>query len=264
MGEAKRRGTGGTNMRRLYARANAAAIAKLVVPAGPGLPSRESAFEARAIAETIRTRVRAALVRASAAGEITRILDAIDAIGAECVGLYEEALARVAAESKARGAELAGIACRRGCAFCCHVDVDVTPLEAIRLARRGGGAGAAAAQEGARHPPCPLLVDGACSQYERRPLACRAVFSPDARRCEAGYRTEGKVAVPSLDWPRYLAAGYITGELAALDDLGLASHMAPLREALAVLGRDGAIRDWLNGADVLPRRGNATISSQRL
>lgn len=257
MGEAKRRGTGGTNMRRLYARASTTAIAKLIVPAGPGLPQRESALAARAIAETVRTHVRSALVRASTTGDLQRTLDAIDTIGGECIGLFEEALTRAAAESKPRGAELAGVACRRGCAFCCYVDVDVTPLEAIRLARQPAGIDAATAPEGGRRTPCPLLVDGACSQYERRPLACRAVFSPDAKVCEAGYVAEGRVEVPSLDWPRHLAAGYITGEIAALDDLGLASHMVTLREGLVVLRAENAIRAWLNGDDVLPRRSAA-------
>jgi Putative zinc- or iron-chelating domain len=256
MGEAKRRGGAGAKLRRLYGRSGSTEIGKLVLPAGPGLPPRESALAARAIAEAVRTRVRAALIRGSAAGTIDRMLDAIDGIGAECTGLYEEALARAAAENKIQGAELAGVACRRGCAFCCYVDVDVTPLEAIRLARRAVDAAPASLET--RRAPCPLLVDGACSQYERRPLACRAVFSPDARRCEAGYLSEDAVSVPSLEWPRHLAAGYITGEIAALDDLGLASHMVVLRQALGVLAADAsAVPKWLNGADVFPRRGAA-------
>lgn len=256
MGEAKRRGASGVSLRRLYPRSGAAAITKLVVPAGPGLPPRERALEARTIAESVRVRVRTALVRASAAGKVEGMLDAIDEIGSQCMSLYEAALAQGAAENRAHGAELAGVACRRGCAFCCHVDVDVTPLEAIRLARRAANAGTA--QEGARRAPCPLLADGACSQYERRPLACRAVFSPDARRCEAGYMTADAVTVPSLEWPRHLAAGYITGEIAALDDVGLASHMVVLRAALALLrSDDGAVLKWLNGTDVFPRRAAA-------
>lgn len=255
MGEAKRRGGAGTTMRRLYARAGSAAITKLVVPAGPGLPPRETALEALTIAEGVRARVRPALIRASAAGTLARMLDAIDAIGAECTMLYEDALARAAGADKARGAELAGVACRRGCAFCCHVEVDVTPLEAIRLARQAMISGG---NEAPRRAPCPLLVDGACSQYERRPFACRAVYSPDARRCEAGYRTGDAVSIPSLDWPRHLASGYITGEIAALDDLGLASHMVVLRQALAVVGSDaGAVLKWLNGADIFPRHAKA-------
>ena len=254
MGEAKRRSATGATLRRLYPRTSPAAIGKLIVPAGPQLPSRETALEVRAIAENVRARVRAALVRGSAGGRIEQMLEAIDTIGAECVGLYEAALAQEAAENTARGAELAGVACRRGCAFCCYVDVDVTPLEAIRVARRA--ASAEMTEVGARRAPCPLLVDGACSQYERRPFACRAVFSPDARRCEEGYSSANSLSVPSLDWPRHLAAGYITGEIAALDDLGLANHMVMLREAVAVLGADaGAVQKWLNGADVFPRRG---------
>ena len=101
-----------------------------------------------------------------------------------------------------------------------------------------------------------MLVDDACSQYEARPYACRAVFSPDAAACEAGYASDDVVAMPSLDWPRALASCYITGEIAALDDLKLASHMVELRRALTVLRGDaGAALRWLNGADIFPRRG---------
>ncbi|HXQ51213.1 MAG TPA: YkgJ family cysteine cluster protein [Stellaceae bacterium] len=253
MGDGDQRGEAGIRLRRLRAPIQPNALTKLAVPAGPGLPSRAAANEAAAIAAFLRGRIRAVLVRASHGRSLARMLDAIDALGAECAQKFETALAQAAARDPARGAELRSIACRRGCAFCCHVEVDVTPLEAIRLARRAPGHAAAPAPQ--RHAPCPLLVEGACSQYEARPYACRAVFSPDAGRCEQGFLADQAVAVPSLDWPRYLASGYITGEIAALDDLGLASHMVVLRRALAVLSADpDAVPRWLNGADIFPRR----------
>jgi hypothetical protein len=258
MGEAKRRGRAGIRLRRLHAPAHPNALAKLVVPAGPGMPSRAVAEETAAVASAVRERIRGALVRASEGGSLERMLDAIDALGVECAGAFEAALAHAAASDRARGAELASVACRRGCAFCCHVEVSVTPLEAIRLGRRALAGGGAPAASAARRAPCPLLVDGACSHYEIRPYACRAVFSPDAGRCEAGYLSDQAVAVPSLDWPRYLASGYISGEIAALDDLKFASHMVELRRALAILSADqGAVLRWLNGADIFPRRGQA-------
>ena len=180
--------------------------------------------------------------------------DAIDAVGTECAAAFSGAVVASAAADWGRGKEMANLACRRGCAFCCHVDVTVTPLEAIRLWRRAGDA--APPDSTARRAPCPMLVDNACSQYEARPYACRAVFSSDATACEAGYASDGVVAIPSLDWPRALASCYITGEIAALDDLKLASHMVELRRALKVLRGDaGAALRWLNGADIFPRRG---------
>src|SRR6185437_4809673 len=102
------------------------------------------------IAETVRGRVRAALVRASASSSLERMLDDIDTLGVECSAAFAETLAQAAAADRIRGTEIARVACRRGCAFCCHVDVDVTPLEAIRLARRAGRFIAIAAQAPAR------------------------------------------------------------------------------------------------------------------
>jgi hypothetical protein len=255
MGEAKRRHSAGIRLRRLHPPAQPRTLTKLVIPAGSALPARETAIEAMRIAETIRARVRGALVDASQAGSLETMFVAIDAVGVSCAGAFSDALVAAAAADRRRGSDMAGIACRRGCAFCCHVDIDVTPLEAIRLARRAPGAGAGA-RPSARRAPCPLLSDGACTQYDARPYACRAVFSPDAKACEDGFASDRAVSVPSLDWPRALASCYITGEIAALDDLKLASHMVELRRALAILDADAdAALRWLNGADIFPRRG---------
>lgn len=263
MGEAKRRKSAGPRLRRLVAPLRPSAIAKLVVPAGPGLPPHDTMARAAAIAETIRTRVRAHLVRASESGSLARMLSSIEAIGAECTALFEAELRGEIVANKGHGAEMALVQCRRGCAFCCHVDVDVTALEAIRLAQReiiaGGGAQAAheqADEAGAgRYRPCPLLADGACRSYESRPFACRSLFSHDAGRCAEGFASATPVVVPSLDWPRFLSCGYITGQIAALDDLRLASHMVELRGSLALLCADEtAVPRWLDGEDVFPRK----------
>jgi hypothetical protein len=253
MGEAKRRSAAGIRLRRLYSPSNLHTIVKLVIPAGAAPPPRDIAMETIRFAETIRVRVRTALVRASEAGSLERMLDRIDAVGVECATAFSAAVEATAKTDPARGKEMATTVCRRGCAFCCHVDVDVTPLEAIRLWRRT--AATAIAESAARRPPCPMLVDGACSQYEARPYSCRATFSPDAKQCEEGYVSDGVVPVPSLNWPRAMASSYITGELAALDDLNLAGHMVQLRGALAVMrGDNEAALRWLNGADIFPRR----------
>jgi hypothetical protein len=235
-------------------------LTKLMVPAGPGVPPRELALAALAIAETVRVRVREHLVRASAAGNADALLAAIDGVGAECKALYEDALASALAANAAHRADMAGIACRRGCAFCCHVDVTVTPLEAIRLARHEQAAGRAhpLGASGARHAPCPLLAAGECTVYAVRPFACRSLFSPDAKACEAGFAGTDEVFVPSLEWPRFLASGYITGEVAALDDLRLASHLVELRRALALLLADPtALPRWLGREDVFGRHAAA-------
>jgi hypothetical protein len=263
MGEAKRRKRAGKALRRLVAPAAPPPLGKLVLPAGPGLPPPDIAAHAIAVAERIRAEVRAQLVAGSAAGDRAAMLSAIDAIGAYVIAAFEDELReRVASDADARG-EMDAVQCRRGCDFCCHVDVVVSPLEVIRIAsamRRGmiPDRRAEIGQESSPNAACPLLVDHACSIYEMRPFACRSLFSPDAKACERGFTGKqvgaAPVPVPSLTWPRWLAVGYITGEVAALDDLGLASHLVELRRALALLLADDAtVPRWLDGADVFPR-----------
>jgi hypothetical protein len=269
MGEAKRRKRAGAAMqvRRLAASSSPPPITRLMIPAGPELPSREVAEHALAVAERTRELVRGRLMAASATGNIASIEDAIEEIGAGAVLAYEEEMAQRLAAVAASRAEMEGAECRRGCTFCCHVSVSVTPCEAIRIAtamRRGAipdrsaavGEGVRAAV-GAGRRPCPLLVDGVCSAYAVRPFACRALFSSSAKLCEDGFQDgAAAVRVPSLAWPRFLATGYITGQVAALQDLGLASGLVELKSALAVLiGDETSLSRWLNGEPVFPRQG---------
>ena len=260
MGEAKRRHKSG-RLRRLAAPPAPAPLGKLMIPAGVGRPSPESAAHLLAVAERVRALTREKLLTGSAGGSLETMLAAIEAAGARTVEAFEDELrARLAGDASAR-AEMERVQCRRGCAFCCHVDVVVTPLEAIRLAgamRRGDVPDRRAAAQGkrTRNAPCALLIDNVCSAYVLRPFACRALFSPDVAACEAGFAAEGAggapAFVPSLDWPRLLAAGFISGEAAALDDLSLASHLVELRGALALADEANLVR-WLAGADVFPR-----------
>jgi len=253
MGEAKRRKAARLRLRTLAAPAAPRPITTLVVPAGPSLPSREIARHAIEIAEAVRVVVREILLEASAAGGIDRMRAAIDAASSRCADLYEDEVQAALVANSGHRAEMNDVQCRRGCAFCCYVDVVVTPLEAIRLAR--GGPPRAPAVVSRPRSPCPLLADGVCSVYAARPLACRAIFSTDVGQCEAGYLGAADAAVPSLDWPRHLACGYITGTVAALDDLGLASHLVDLRAGLALIEGDAtALVRWLNGEDVFQRR----------
>jgi Putative zinc- or iron-chelating domain len=251
MGEARRVRAAGMRFRPFTMPRAPSALTRLVIPAGAPPPSDEAALEAVAVAETVRERVRAHLLHAAATGRVDRMRHAIDAACAECVAQFEAALQSSLVANLAHRAAMDRVQCRRGCAFCCYVEVAVTPLEAIRLAGRARPATPASASS--HRAPCPLLADGACSVYERRPFACRSIFSEDAHACAAGYEGAGDAPIPSLHWPRFLSCGYVSGAIAALDDLGLASHLVRLRSALAVLDGDPtALVRWLNGADVFP------------
>ena len=127
--------------------------------------------------------------------------------------------ARTDAEVEAVAGQL-GVACARGCSWCCRggLRVEVTPPEAIALAEylrlrsapeqlpallEGLSEAAHEAQTKSRRQlwrerkPCYFLdaETGACSVYEARPLGCRSLMSLDASACIAAHAGE-PVPVP--------------------------------------------------------------------
>jgi hypothetical protein len=251
-------------------------ITRLALPPLGGRLAPAMAQRLLAIAEGERRRCREALLAAGAARPGATLLESLAAIGTDTVRAYEIELAQARAEPDF-AAGLAQVECRKGCAFCCHLNVVVTVLEAVRIVaemaasriadRRAAIAETARAVHGlgpgarqARRRPCPLLVDAGCSAYEARPLACRSLLSTSAALCEADFLAppdSGQaLRTPSLDLPRLLAAGHISGQMAALRDLGLAGHLVELTTTLDRLESDpGALLRWLGREDVFPPPG---------
>ena len=246
-----------------------APITRFALPPEVGTPSPEVLDFVRGIAEETRAFTRDLLLEASAAGALA---ETFEAIGARVAAGFEARLALERAIDPAFARRAAQIECRRGCTYCCHVQVTATPLEAARLASalRAGRrrdleravlasgerlVGLDARARLAHKAPCPLLAEGACSLYEARPLACRALVSVSVRDCERHFAAGGEAlrAMPSLVTPRLVASGFISGEIAALGDLGLAGHLVELTAALALLlGDPTALDRWLGGEDVFP------------
>ncbi|MDE7241348.1 YkgJ family cysteine cluster protein [Desulfovibrio sp.] len=91
------------------------------------------------------------------------------------------------------------LACGPGCDACCRQPIPVTPLEfllmrshmrlrldaATRARLEAQYEGQLAAQPDALQRPCPFLLDGGCSVYAVRPLACRRYLVLD-RACAPG------------------------------------------------------------------------------
>ena len=109
--------------------------------------------------------------------------------------LIEQATASLEADG-------AGIACRKGCNFCCHLRVMLFPHEAIALFRHLGSRmpkeqadivrKRLLAPEGrASHQACAFLIDGQCSAYEARPAACSGYHSLSKEKCEESYNNGG-------------------------------------------------------------------------
>ena len=247
------------------------AITHLMLPRGIAPPPAEGARYLRDIAERARKLVRQSLIEASAGGRAAPVLAAIDAIGSSLVGLYEAEFAHQREIDGTFEGGLAAVECRKGCSFCCQLRVTATVLEVTRIAatfddeRRSLVLSTAEAVSGlderqrlARSVPCPLLLEGACSAYELRPLTCRALLSRSANLCErlfdGGTMADKSALVPSPVTPRLLSASLINGQIAALRDLGLASHPVELISALAALEREPTLLlRWLSREDVFAR-----------
>ena len=162
------------------------------------------------------------------------------------------------------------IACAKGCAYCCHTFVAITPPEVFRLAGvvRGGRAAGTTAEavraRGApvigiqprdrigRKLPCPLLVDGACSVYRHRPLACRQATSLDLAACIDEFEARNLDArIPiSGAYLNFASNAHIT-LLGAMRAAGLSTDALELAAALDVaLTTPDAEARWLAGEDV--------------
>lgn len=83
------------------------------------------------------------------------------------------------------------VACAEECDSCCHMNVQITNVEAERI-EKSTGKKAKFLRADTCHPvtkfagvPCPFLVNRRCSIYEDRPLLCRshASFDVDSYWC---------------------------------------------------------------------------------
>lgn len=107
------------------------------------------------------------------------------------------------------------LACRAGCAYCCHTRVEVLPHEALFMAcyirtmrtdaeqqqlltllqtRAAQTAGLSREAHFRARIPCAFLVNSRCTIYEARPTLCRTYHSMDVTPCRSGF--ENPVAGP--------------------------------------------------------------------
>lgn len=164
------------------------------------------------------------------------------------------------------------IACRKGCYFCCHVNVSATIPDAILVATtiRSGPAtrfapavkataariaGLSAAERYRRAVPCPMLENGACGIHEARPTACRAYLATDAGKCEASLKSAQAGSEPtpveSLAYPQQLSAAINGGVLQGCAEAGLQNCAVELTQTVDRILRDATVVDrWLSGESV--------------
>jgi hypothetical protein len=204
----------------------------------------------------------AALVRARDALAATR--DPADAAQA-AMAAADAAWAELRASVEQAGA----LACRAGCAACCHQRVAVLPAEAALIARhlRAGDPAARAtrrarlaAPRGAR-APCPFLDDGgACAIYAVRPSRCRGLHSRNAAACRKWTDIEERGG----HVPAGIDAAVFPPEPIALMDAALAGLGQALQEAgadIATLELAAAVAACLDGLGEDGGHGDEAVAS---
>lgn len=162
------------------------------------------------------------------------------------------------------------IACREGCAFCCHLKVLATGPEVLRLAEhlrasrtadelRAIGERVAAADDRTRgmttdqrvraQLACPLLEGGRCGAYEARPIACRGANSLDAAACQRGFENpEEDVSLPIYKPALQVTEALRNGIAAGVARGGLDGRALELNAALRIALQDPeAGKAWARG-----------------
>ena len=170
-------------------------------------------------------------------------------------------------ESSVPPAARAQLACRTGCAFCCHQPVKVNAAEAFFLATqlRERPDTAAAVREAAQQLAardaetprvawlrCPLLdqADG-CSVHSVRPLSCHGHVSLDVEDCKQSYPLTGAWSVREPAIYDDLRNSWRLILQAALRLNGLPDTNYELNAALTlVLETENAEKRWLRGENI--------------
>jgi Fe-S-cluster containining protein len=167
-----------------------------------------------------------------------------------CAALVAKADRRFEATIDHLGTKGARIACKSGCSFCCHLRVTVTPLEAIALVRYLKAQTRASLaqqieqrvlanaeqiahmtpkQNLSRNVQCAFLVDGRCSAYRARPMACALHHSLDVDACEDLYEhpADLSIGIRKLKVIEETMAATHTGLRQALERLGSGLSVDP-------------------------------------
>ena len=151
-----------------------------------------------------------------------------------------------------------GVACKKGCHWCCHQAVYANSYELHFLSEKiktrfsteiiSKWIKAAEAKSNTTtkmneeeiskyKSPCPLLEDGACSVYDARPMACRIYLSTKLETClEFYHHPENELNYPALiDFP--LRAGRMMNEgfRAALKGNAIETAEFRLEEGLKIV-----------------------------
>lgn len=148
-----------------------------------------------------------------------------------------------------------GVACTRGCSYCCHLRVEIRPHDAFVLAQhvrtrfdaRRRERIVARLEENLRRIaplsreqhvragiPCALLEAGACSVYEARPATCRKYYSVSVETCRNAFADPSAPLTGDLEHEAVRLAGNAValGYAKGLEDAGYDIALYELHGAL--------------------------------
>lgn len=175
-------------------------------------------------------------------------------------------------DARLAGAPDAGtLACRAGCAWCCHFTVDVRAAEVFRIldfversftpeekarvhaevrANRAALSGLSEDERVARNVKCPFLNEASCTIYAARPQTCRNYHATDAAGCRQSYEEPGNMDIDPEFAPGVYQAGvaHVEAFSAAMSEAGYDVRTYELNCALdAALCEPGARERFESG-----------------
>jgi Fe-S-cluster containining protein len=165
------------------------------------------------------------------------------------------------------------VQCCKGCFWCCHQTVAVTIPEVLRIAQYILNTlseeqikelkdllkwtiqqiqGLRGIERYKKKIPCPLLVNGACSVHEARPLVCRAFTSVDLQKCIEMYNDASlNKTIPLYRPQRDIALWIEKGLIQGFEEIGLDMKKYELTTSLyIVLCLPEAAEMWLQGREI--------------
>ena len=112
-------------------------------------------------------------------------------------------------------------------------------------------------QHAAARVPCAFLLDGRCSAYRARPLACAGFHSLDVSECERAYEEPAAdltSRIPMVAEIKEMEGATAIGMRQALRALKLDDQPMELHTAVAALLREpGLIGRWRSGRTLIKK-----------
>lgn len=174
----------------------------------------------------------------------------------------------------ATAASLNAISCKSGCTYCCHYHVMVTATEVFAIAEaieklpvatrdlvKARIQAVALKTKGMPRDTyvrtnieCAMLLDGRCSVYSSRPIACRGHHSADVSACKETFDDVHSTALAPKDYDREVVFyAFDNVQLAANHSAGVDTTKYEMHAALSpAVSNPTSFKRWKSGKSAFP------------